>query len=71
MVWRSSCSRNFFLGVFLMNPQKEYTPAAATDIEKTFRKIFSDYVPASQQPEIKAKHDMFKQYGRDITKDEK
>lgn len=49
---------------------KDYTPAAATNIEKTFRKFFPDYVPASEQPDIKAKHDMFKRYGRDITKDE-
>ena len=54
-----------------MIKQKEYTTAAATDIEKTFRKVFGEYIPASQQPEIKAKHDMFKLDGRDITKDEK
>jgi hypothetical protein len=53
-----------------MIPQKEYTTAAATDIEKTFRKVFGEYTPASQQSEIKTKHDMFKLYGRDITKDE-
>lgn len=56
----------------MKNPMcKEYTTAAATNIEKTFKKFFPDYVPASQQPEIQAKHTMFKTYGRDITKDEK
>ena len=48
--------------------EKEYTIAAATDIAKSWRDKYG-YVPASEQPEIKAKHDMFKQYGRDITKD--
>jgi hypothetical protein len=48
---------------------KDYTTAAATNIEKSWREKY-DYVPASEQPDIKAKHDMFKQYGRDITKDE-
>lgn len=46
---------------------KPYTTAAATNIEKAWREKY-DYVPASEQPEIKAKHDMFKRYGYDITK---
>ncbi len=48
---------------------KEYTTAAATNIEKAWREKYG-YVPASEQPAIAAKHAMFKQYGRDITKDE-
>ena len=50
--------------------ETEFTSAVATDIEKTWREKYG-YVPASELPEIKAKHDMFKRYGRDITKDEK
>jgi len=49
---------------------QEYTTAAATNIEKRWVDLYK-YVRASEQPEIKAKHDMFKRYGRDITKDEK
>jgi hypothetical protein len=48
---------------------KEYTPAASTNVEKGWVEKHG-YVRASEQPDIKAKHDMFKQYGRDITKDE-
>jgi hypothetical protein len=48
---------------------KDYTPAAATNVEKSWREKL-DYVPASELPEIKAKHDMYKRYGRDISKDE-
>lgn len=56
----------------MKNPMfKEYTTAAATDIVKTYKRVCGEYIPASEQPDIKAKHDMFKQYGRDITKDEK
>ena len=47
---------------------KEYVPAAATNIEKRWIDLYK-YVRASEQPAIKAKHDMFKQHGRDITKD--
>jgi hypothetical protein len=47
---------------------KEYVPAAATNIEKRWREKYA-YVPASEQPEIAVKHAMFKQHGRDITKD--
>ena len=48
---------------------KKYTTAAATNIEKHWREKYG-YVPASELPEIRAKHEMFKKYGRDITKDE-
>lgn len=48
---------------------KDYTPAAATNIEKMWREKYG-YVPASELPEIKAKHEMYKRYGRDITKNE-
>lgn len=48
--------------------ENEYTIAVATDITRLWREKYN-YVPASEQPEIKAKHDMFKQHGRDITKD--
>ena len=47
---------------------QEYVPASATDIERSWREKYG-YVPASEQPEIAARHAMFKQYGRDITKD--
>lgn len=50
--------------------EQDYTIAAATDIARTWREKYG-YVPASEQPEIAAKHAMFKQHGRDITKDEK
>ena len=53
----------------IMSKNKDYTPAAATNIEKSWREKL-DYVPASEQPDIAAKHAMFKQHGRDITKDE-
>jgi len=49
---------------------EEYTTAAATNIERSWREKYG-YVPASELPEIKGKHEMFKKYGRDITKDEK
>jgi len=48
---------------------KDYTPAAATNIEKMWREKYA-YIPASEIPEIAAKHLMFKTHGRDITKDE-
>jgi hypothetical protein len=48
---------------------KEYTPAASTNIEKGWIEKH-EYVRASEQPDIKAKHDMFKLHGRDITKDQ-
>lgn len=48
---------------------KNYVPAAATNIEKVWREKYG-YIPASEQPEIKAKHDMYKRYGRDTSKDE-
>lgn len=38
---------------------KEYVRAVATDIEKTFREKFN-WVPASELPEIKAKHEYYK-----------
>ena len=47
---------------------QEYVPASATDIEKMWREKYG-YVPASEQPEIAARHQMYKQHGRDITKD--
>ena len=53
----------------IMSKNKDYTPAAATNIEKMWREKYA-YVPASELPEIKAKHDMYKRYGRDTTKDE-
>ena len=46
---------------------KPYTTAAATNIARTWAEKYA-YVPASEQPEIKAKHDMFKRFGYDITK---
>lgn len=49
---------------------KEYTTSSATNIEKMWREKYA-YIPASELPEIKAKHEMFKRYGRDTTKDEK
>lgn len=52
-----------------MIKQKQYVPAAATDIEKTLRERCG-YIPAREMPEIVAKWEMFKQHGRDITKDE-
>jgi hypothetical protein len=47
---------------------QDYTPAAATNIEKAWREKLA-YVPASELPEIKAKHEMYKRYGRDTSKD--
>jgi hypothetical protein len=52
-----------------MSKNKDYTTAVATNIEKMWREKYG-YVPASELPEIKAKHDMYKRYGRDTTKDE-
>jgi hypothetical protein len=52
-----------------MSKNQDYTTAAATNIEKMWREKYA-YVPASELPEIAAKHAMFKQHGRDITKDE-
>lgn len=46
---------------------KPYTTAAATDIARTWREKYA-YVPASELPEIIAKHTMFKRYGYDVTK---
>lgn len=46
---------------------KEYTTAAATNIAKAWADKYG-YVPASEQPEIAAKHKMFQRYGRDITR---
>jgi hypothetical protein len=46
---------------------KPYVTAAATDIAKRWRDEYN-YVPASEVPEIKAKHDMFRTYGFDINK---
>jgi hypothetical protein len=48
---------------------KPYVNAAATNIEKRWIEDL-EYVRASEQPDIKAKHDMFKLHGRDTTKDE-
>jgi hypothetical protein len=53
-----------------MSKNQDYTTAAATNIEKAWREKYG-YVPASELPEIAAKHAMFKQHGRDITKDAK
>jgi hypothetical protein len=47
---------------------EHYDPSVATDIARSWREKYG-YVPASEQPEIAAKHAMYKQYGRDITKD--
>jgi hypothetical protein len=47
---------------------QEYVPASATDIARAWREKYG-YVPASEQPEIAARHQMYKQHGRDITKD--
>jgi hypothetical protein len=46
-----------------------YIPSNATDIEKGWREKL-DYVRASEQPDIKAKHEMYKRYGRDTSKDD-
>ena len=53
-----------------MLKNQDYTPAASTNIEKAWREKYG-YVPAAEQPEIKEKHEMYKRYGRDITKDTK
>jgi hypothetical protein len=45
-----------------------YTPAAATNIEKAWREKLG-YIPASELPDIKAKHEMYKHFGRDTSKD--
>lgn len=52
-----------------MNQQidKPYTTAAATNIAKAWAKKYG-YIPASEQPDIAAKHKMFQRYGYDITK---
>ena len=39
--------------------EKEYVRAVSTDIVKTFREKFN-WIPASELPEIKAKHEYFK-----------
>jgi hypothetical protein len=39
--------------------KKEYVRAVSTDIVRTWREKYK-YVPASELPEIKAKHDHFK-----------
>jgi hypothetical protein len=46
-----------------------YTPSNNTDIEKGWREKL-DYVRASEQPDIKAKHEMYKRFGRDTSKDD-
>jgi hypothetical protein len=48
---------------------QNYTPAAATNIEKAWREKYA-YIPASELPEIKAKHEMYKRFGRDTSKDD-
>lgn len=70
MVWFCFSSCRFSLSRFFVRLKinKEYVPAAATNIEKRWIDLYK-YVRASEQPAIKAKHDMFKQHGRDITKD--
>lgn len=52
-----------------MNQQidKPYTTAAATNIARTWAEKYG-YIPASEQPDIAAKHKMFRRYGYDITK---
>jgi hypothetical protein len=50
-----------------MSNQK-YTPSNQTNIEKNWVEVLG-YVRASEQPDIKAKHDMYKTYGYDITKE--
>ena len=47
---------------------KKYTPSNQTNIEKRWVEEHN-YVRASEQPDIKAKHDMYKTYGYDITKE--
>jgi hypothetical protein len=47
---------------------QDYNTAVATDIEKAWREKLN-YVPASEMPEIKAKHEMYKRFGRDTSKD--
>jgi hypothetical protein len=49
-----------------MSNQK-YTPSNQTNIEKHWIEELG-YVRASEQPDIKAKHDMYKTYGYDINK---
>ena len=48
---------------------KKYTPSNQTNIEKRWVEEHN-YVRASEQPDIKAKHDMYKTYGYDITKEQ-
>ena len=48
---------------------KKYTPSNQTNIEKRWREEYG-YVPASEDPEIAAKHAMYKTHGYDITKGE-
>ena len=50
-----------------MSNQK-YTPANQTNIEKRWVEEYG-YVRASEQPDTKAKHDMYKTHGYDITKE--
>jgi hypothetical protein len=50
-----------------MSNQK-YTPANQTNIEKRWVEEHN-YVRASEQPDIKAKHDMYKTHGYDTTKE--
>jgi hypothetical protein len=42
-----------------ISEEKEYVRAVSTDIVKTWREKYN-YTPASEIPEIKAKHDHFK-----------
>lgn len=46
---------------YAKNPpeEKDYVRAVSTDIVKTFREKFN-WVPASELPEIKAKHEYYK-----------
>ena len=48
---------------------KKYIPASQTNIEKGWVEEHN-YVRASEQPDIKAKHDMYKTHGYDITKEQ-
>lgn len=48
---------------------KKYIPASQTNIEKRWREEYG-YVPASEDPEIAAKHAMYKTHGYDITKEQ-
>lgn len=46
----------------------KYVPASQTNIEKRWVEEHA-YVRASELPDIKAKHDMYKTHGYDITKE--